>query len=67
VSVTQIAAAPREEARARGEIDASSDPAQMAFELSAVLELANHLAMLYEDPAAVERGRAAGRRIIRRR
>lgn len=53
-------------ARQRGEIDAAVDPAQLAFELYAPLELANFLSMLYRDASVIERGRAAIRDTIGR-
>lgn len=46
-------------AQAHGELDASVEPAQLAFELYGPLELANYLATLHRDPALVDRGRAA--------
>jgi AcrR family transcriptional regulator len=46
-------------AQQRGELDPTTDPAQLAFELYAALELANSLSTLYRDPAFINRGRAA--------
>lgn len=46
-------------ARERGELEAATDPAQLAFELYAPLELANYLATLHRDPAVVDRARDA--------
>jgi AcrR family transcriptional regulator len=46
-------------ARDRGELHAATDVEQLAFELTAALELANYLATLHRDPALVERGRRA--------
>lgn len=54
------------EAQQRGELDAAADPAQLAFELDAALELANYLSTLHRDRGPVERGRAAVRATIRR-
>ncbi|MBW3590516.1 MAG: TetR/AcrR family transcriptional regulator [Actinobacteria bacterium] len=42
-----------------GELDPDTDPAQLAFELYAAMELANYLATLYRDPDVIERGRRA--------
>lgn len=53
-------------ARQRGELDPTTDPAQLAFELYAALELANSLSMLYRDPAFIDRGRAAVRDVLSR-
>jgi AcrR family transcriptional regulator len=46
-------------AQRQGEIEADVDPAQLAFELYAALELASYLSTLLRDPALVERGRIA--------
>lgn len=46
-------------AQGHGELDASIDPGQLAFELYAALELANYLFTLYRDPAMADRGRRA--------
>ncbi len=51
-------------AAGRGEIDPGVDVDQLAFELTAALELANYLSTLYRDDALVERGRRAVRRIL---
>lgn len=48
-----------ESATHQGQLDSETDPAQMAFELYASLELANFLSTLYRDQAYVERGRHA--------
>jgi AcrR family transcriptional regulator len=53
-------------ARKRGELSPDADPAQLAFELSAPVELANYLSVLYRDPAFVEHGRAAVRAVLAR-
>lgn len=52
------------EARDRGELDPSVDVEQLAFELTAAMELANYLSMLHRDPELVERGRRAVKRIL---
>ncbi len=54
-------------AQSRGELDASADVEQLAFELDAALELANYLYMLYRDPGMIERGRSAIRAAIEAR
>ncbi len=51
-------------AQQHGELDPDADPAQLAFELSAPVELANYLSVLYQDPRFVERGRTAVRAVI---
>ena len=48
-------------ARAAGELHASSDPQQLAFELEAALLSANWYHHLYRDPAYLERARRAVR------
>ncbi len=49
-----------------GELDGDVDPLQLAFELSAPVELANYLSVLFRDGTHVERGRRAVRdRIVR--
>lgn len=48
-------------AQQRGELDAATDPRQLAFELYAPMELANFLSTLYRDPVLVGCGRAAVR------
>jgi hypothetical protein len=55
-----------EEACGRGELDPATDTAQLAFELQAVMELANHLSVLHRDPSQVDRGRVAVRSTIDR-
>lgn len=44
-------------ARKRGELDESTDPVQLAFELYAPLELANYLSVLHADTTYVDRAR----------
>jgi hypothetical protein len=51
-------------AQQRGELRSDVDPAQLAFELYAPLELANYLSTLHRDPGIVDRGRAAVRTAI---
>jgi AcrR family transcriptional regulator len=51
-------------AQERGELGASVDVDQLAFELFAALDLANYLTVLNRDPAMVDRGRAAVRAAI---
>lgn len=46
------------ESRDRGELGPDVDVAQLAFELDALMEMANHQSML-GDPVAIERGRRA--------
>ncbi len=53
-------------ARERGELDTTTDPTQLAFELYAALELANSLSTLYRDRAFIDRGRAAVRDTLSR-
>jgi AcrR family transcriptional regulator len=48
-------------AQRHGELDSATDPAQLAFELSAAVELANYWTVLYRDPSFVEHGRTAVR------
>ncbi len=44
-----------------GELDPETEPAQLAFELYAPMELANYLSTLHRDPSFVEKGREAVR------
>ncbi len=53
-------------AQQRGELDADVDPAQLAFELQAAIELASYLSTLHRDTALVERGRTAVRSALDR-
>ena len=53
-------------AQHQGELDPTVDPAQLAFELYAPLELANYLAVLYRDPSIVDRGRVSVRTSLSR-
>lgn len=46
-------------ARRRGEVAPDTDPAQLAFELYAAMELANYLATLHREPEVIQRGRRA--------
>jgi AcrR family transcriptional regulator len=45
-------------AQERGEIAASEEPAQLAFEIYAMLETADSMYQLNDDPTALERGRS---------
>jgi AcrR family transcriptional regulator len=51
-------------AQHRGELDPGVQPAQLAFELTAPIELANYWSVLYRDPSFVERGRDAVRATV---
>lgn len=51
-------------AQEQGQLDLAADPTQLAFELSAPVELANYWSVLYRDMSFVERGRSAVRAII---
>jgi AcrR family transcriptional regulator len=53
-------------AQGAGELAADVDPAQLAFELSSPVELANYLSVLNRDPRFVERGRRAVRDLLSR-
>jgi hypothetical protein len=46
------------EARAAGELDRSSDPRQIAFEVNAMLTAANGAFLLQGDPAVFDRARS---------
>ncbi len=48
-----------ETAKRQGELDASTDAGQLAFELYAPLELANFLSMLHDDASIIDRAREA--------
>lgn len=48
-----------------GEIDPDTEPAQLAFELYAPMELANYLSTLHRDSSFVEKGREAVRSALR--
>lgn len=48
-----------------GELDADVDLDQLVFELYACMELANYHFVLFRDPAVLERGRQAVRRIMK--
>ena len=52
------------EAQATGELDKRADADQIGFELEAAMGQANYLFVLFRDPQALERGRAAVRRIL---
>lgn len=49
-----------------GEIDGGADPAQIAFELNSIAQGVNQAIQLDDDRAAIERGRAAMLRSLRR-
>lgn len=55
-----------ETAQRQGELDRTTAPGQLAFELYAPLELANYLSTLHRDSSIVERGRNAVRDTIAR-
>ena len=55
-----------EAAQQHGDMRASIDPEQLAFELYAALETANYLSTLYRDASITERGRSAVRSAIAR-
>lgn len=50
-----------ETARRQGELEGSSDPDQLAFDLYAAMELANYLSILHRDRSFIERGRKSVR------
>ena len=52
------------EAQDTGELDRRADAKQIGFELEAAMGQANYLFVLFRDPEALERGRAAVRRIL---
>ena len=52
------------EAQVIGELDAKADADQIGFELEAAMGQANYMFVLFRDPQALERGRAAVRRIL---
>ena len=45
------------------ELDQAVDPAQLAFELTAAIQLANYYFVLFRDPEVLERARAAMTRV----
>lgn len=51
---------------ARGEFDPHTDVKQLAFELTAALEVANYLSVLHRDPSIIAHGRSAVRGVIAR-
>jgi AcrR family transcriptional regulator len=53
-----------EAAQREGAIPPDEDPAQLAYELEAAMILANNLFVLTNDPATLERGRRAVRRLL---
>ena len=56
---TELLRAEIETAQAQGELDGEVDAVQLAFELDALLEMANFLATLHRDPDVTERARTA--------
>lgn len=52
------------QAQADGDLDPRLDPAQVAFELNAFLEVADLLFWLMKDPAAIARARLSIRRVL---
>ncbi|MGW4897998.1 TetR/AcrR family transcriptional regulator [Kitasatospora sp. NPDC004240] len=52
------------QARAQGGLRPGADPAQLAFELSGFMELANSQAMLFGEEGPYERAAAAARRLL---
>ena len=53
------------DAQEAGELDAGDDPAQVAFELEALLGMANGVRVLQDDPTALERARRGIRARLR--
>jgi hypothetical protein len=51
-------------AQKEGTISPLEDPTQLAYELEAAMMLANNLFVLTNDPATLERGRRAVRRLL---
>ena len=51
-------------AQEKGELDPNVEPAQLAFELYAAVELANYFSSLHRDPGIVDRGRKAAQAAI---
>ena len=54
------------QAQTNGELDHAADPAQLAFELTAAIQLANYYFVLFRDPDVLERARAAIRTAVSR-
>jgi AcrR family transcriptional regulator len=46
-------------AQTNGELDHAAEPAQLAFELTAAIQLANYYFVLFRDPDVLERARTA--------
>ena len=46
------------QAQTNGELDHAADPAQLAFELTAAIQLANYYFVLFRDPEVLERARS---------
>jgi hypothetical protein len=51
-------------AQKEGTISPDEDPVQLAYELEGAMMLANNLFVLTNDPATLERGRRAIRRLL---
>lgn len=47
------------EAQRRGELAADTDPAQLAFDVTAALEHANYYSVLFDDPTVINRARSS--------
>jgi AcrR family transcriptional regulator len=47
------------EAQQRGELAASTEPAQLAFDITAALEHANYYSVLFDDPTVIHRARSS--------
>lgn len=45
------------EAQQHGELSAETDPAQLAFDITAAVEHANYYSVLFDDPTVIERAR----------
>jgi AcrR family transcriptional regulator len=52
------------EAQRAGELDRRTDPAQIAWEIDAVMTQTSFMYVLFREPEALERGRKAVRRIL---
>jgi AcrR family transcriptional regulator len=48
-----------DEAQQRGELAADTDPAQLAFDITAALEHANYYSVLFDDPTVIHRARSS--------
>jgi AcrR family transcriptional regulator len=52
------------QAQTNGELDHAADPGQLAFELTAAIQLANYYYVLFRDPDVLQRARAAIRAAV---